>query len=311
MSDRRTTLSETLPDFTMPLVSMTGFADAQGAFQDLRWRWEVRSVNGRALDLRLRLPPGLEAIEAAARVLAGERFRRGNIQATLTLDSTDGSRGLRIDPAALAQAVRIAREIAAETGLAPARVDGLLALKGVIVQEEILGGDAPTRAVQDAAVLETLSLALDSLARARRTEGAKLEEALARTADEIGRLIDDATRTAAAQPAIIRERLTTQIKDLLDQASPGDERIAQEIALLAARADVREELDRLRAHVHEVHVLMVSDEAVGRKLDFLSQELNREANTLCSKSADIALTRLGLGLKAAIDQFREQAQNVE
>jgi uncharacterized protein (TIGR00255 family) len=310
MSDRRTILSET-PDLTMPLVSMTGFADAQGAFEGLRWRGEARSVNGRSLDLRLRLPPGLESIEAAARVLAGERFRRGNIQATLTLDSTDGSRGLRIDPAALAQAVRIASEIAAETGLAPARVDGLLALKGVIVQEESLGGDAPTRAVRDAAVLETLSLALDSLARARRTEGAKLQEVLARTADEIGRLTDDAMRVAAAQPAIIRERLIAQIKDLCDQNSPGDERIAQEIALLAARADVREELDRLRAHVQEAHLLMASGETVGRKLDFLSQELNREANTLCSKSADIALTRLGLALKAAIDQFREQAQNVE
>ena len=295
----------------MPLVSMTGFADAQGAFEGLRWRWEVRSVNGRSLDLRLRLPPGLETIEVAARVLATERLRRGNIQATLMLDPGEGSRGLRVDPAALAQAVKIASEIAAESGLAPARVDGILALRGVLVQEESLGGDAPTRAARDAAVLETLSIALDSLVRVRRSEGGKLGEVLARTADEIGRLTDDAMRLAAAQPVIIRERLTTQLKNLLDQSSPGDERVAQEIALLAARADVREELDRLRAHAQEAHILMASGEAVGRKLDFLSQELNREANTLCSKSADIALTRVGLALKAAIDQFREQAQNVE
>jgi len=295
----------------MALVSMTGFADAQGAFDTLHWRWEVRSVNGRSLDLRLRLPPGLENMDAAARVLAGERFRRGNIQATLTLDSQECSRGLRVDPAALAQAVKIAREIAGETGLAPARVDGLLALKGVIVQEENFGGDAPTRAARDAAVLETLSLAFDSLARARRSEGAKLGDVLTRTADEIGRLTEDATRAAASQPAAIREKLRTQLKDLLEQAAPGEERIAQEIALLAARADIREELDRLRAHVQEAHRLIASGDAVGRKLDFLSQELNREANTLCSKSADISLTRLGLALKAAIDQFREQAQNVE
>jgi uncharacterized protein (TIGR00255 family) len=142
-------------------------------------------------------------------------------------------------------------------------------------------------------------------------EGAKLAAILARTADEISRLTQDARRLSAAQPDALRDRLRTQLKDLLDASAPGDERIAQEIALLAARADVREELDRLSAHVQEAHRLITAGEAVGRKLDFLSQELNREANTLCSKSSDIALTRVGLAMKAAIDQFREQAQNVE
>jgi uncharacterized protein (TIGR00255 family) len=295
----------------MSLVSMTGFADAQGAFDNLRWRWEVRSVNGRSLDLRLRMPPGMEGMEPAARILAAERFRRGNIQAGLTLDSPEGSRGLRVDTAALAQAVKLATRIAAESGLAPARVDGLLALKGVLVQEEILAIDAPERAARDAAILETLSFAFDALARARAMEGAKLAAILARTADEISRLTQDARRLSAAQPDALRDRLRTQLKDLLDASAPGDERIAQEIALLAARADVREELDRLSAHVQEAHRLIIAGEAVGRKLDFLSQELNREANTLCSKSSDIALTRVGLAMKAAIDQFREQAQNVE
>ena len=295
----------------MALVSMTGFADAQGAFDTLRWRWEVRSVNGRSLDLRLRIPPGLEGMDAAARVLAGERFRRGNIQATLTMDSQDGSRGLRVDATALAEAVRIASEVAAKSGLAPARVDGILALKGVLVQEETLALDAPVRAARDAAILESLSLVLDSLGRARGQEGAKLADVLTRTADEIGRLIDDARRLAATQPQTIRDKLRAQLSELLESAQPGDDRVAQEIALLAARADVREELDRLHAHMQEAHSLIASNEAVGRKLDFLSQELNREANTLCSKSADIALTRVGLALKAAIDQFREQAQNVE
>jgi uncharacterized protein (TIGR00255 family) len=295
----------------MALVSMTGFADAQGAFDTLRWRWEVRSVNGRSLDIRLRIPPGLEGMDAAARVLAGERFRRGNIQATLTMDSQDGSRGLRVDATALAEAVRIASEVAAKSGLAPARVDGILALKGVLVQEETLALDAPVRAARDAAILESLSLVLDSLARARGQEGAKLADVLTRTADEIGRLIADARRLAATQPQTIRDKLRAQLSELLESAQPGDDRVAQEIALLAARADVREELDRLHAHMQEAHSLIASNEAVGRKLDFLSQELNREANTLCSKSADIALTRVGLALKAAIDQFREQAQNVE
>jgi uncharacterized protein (TIGR00255 family) len=295
----------------MALVSMTGFADAHGAFDTLRWRWEVRSVNGRSLDLRLRIPPGMEGMEVAARVLAGERFRRGNIQATLTMESQDGARGLRIDPAALAEAVKLATEIAAKTGLAPARVDGILALKGVVVQEETLALDAPIRAARDASILESLSLVFDALARARATEGAKLTEVLARTASEIGRLIEDARRLAATQPRAIRDRLHAQLSELLETAEPGDERIAQEIALLAARADVREELDRLHAHMEEAQRLITSNEMVGRKLDFLSQELNREANTLCSKSADIALTRIGLALKAAVDQFREQAQNVE
>jgi uncharacterized protein (TIGR00255 family) len=295
----------------MALVSMTGFADAQGAFDTLRWRWEVRSVNGRGLDLRLRIPPGLEGMDAAARVLAGERFRRGNIQAALTMEPQDGARGLRIDPAALAEAVKLATEIAAQTGLAPARVDGILALKGVVVQDEALALDAPVRAARDASILESLSLVFDALARARAAEGAKLAEVLARTANEIGRLIEDARRLAATQPQAIRDRLRAQLSELLETAGPGDERIAQEIALLAARADVREELDRLHAHMEEAQRLITSNEMVGRKLDFLSQELNREANTLCSKSADIALTRIGLALKAAIDQFREQAQNVE
>jgi len=295
----------------MALVSMTGFADAQGAFDTLRWRWEVRSVNGRGLDLRLRIPPGMDGIEAAARVLAADRFRRGNIQAVLNIESSEGARGLRIDTAALAQAVKLATQIAAETGLAPARVDGLLALKGVLVQEETLGAEAPARAARDAAILETLSLAFEALTRARAMEGAKLAAVLLRAAEEIGRLTEDARRLAASQPAALRDKLRAQLRDLFEGVSADEERIAQEIALLALRADIREELDRLHAHVQEAQRLIASGEAVGRKLDFLSQELNREANTLCSKSTDIPLTRLGLAMKAAIDRFREQAQNVE
>lgn len=295
----------------MALVSMTGFADAQGAFDTLRWRWEVRSVNGRSLDLRLRLPPGMDGIEPAARVLAGERFRRGNIQAVLTMEQQEGARGLRIDTAILAEAVKLARQIALESGLAPARVDGILALKGVLIQEESLPADAPLRAAREAAVLESLSLAFDALVRGRLVEGAKLANVLQRLVDEIDRLIGDARTLAASQPIAIRDRLRAQLAELIEQSVPGDERVAQEIALLAARSDVREELDRLHAHVGEAHRLVASDEAVGRRLDFLSQELHREANTLCSKSSDIALTRLGLAIKAAIDQFREQAQNVE
>jgi uncharacterized protein (TIGR00255 family) len=295
----------------MPLVSMTGFADAHGAHGAVRWRWEVKSVNGRGFDLRLRTPPGFDSIEPAARMLAGERFRRGNVQASLTLEPQEGARGLKVDTEALASAIRIARKVADETGLQPARVDGLLALKGVIVQDELAAADSAERAARDAALLETLAAAFDALRRARRTEGAKLAIHLTGMVDDIARLTDEAVQLASAQPAAVRERLSVQMKELLESPQISEDRMAQEVALLATRVDVREELDRLRAHSQEARQLLRSGEAIGRKLDFLAQEFNREANTLCSKSADIALTRIGLALKHTIDQFREQAQNVE
>jgi len=296
----------------MALVSMTGFAEAQGASDGARWRWEAKSVNGRGLDLRLRTPPGFDGIEPAARMLATERFKRGSIQASLTLEGPEGARGLRVDAVALASAVRIAKEIATETGLPPARIDGLLALKGVIVQDEGALGDPAERARRDAAILETLASAFDALTRARKTEGAKLASVLNAQMNEIERLTADAASLAASQPAALRDRLAAQLKEVLESNEEvAEDRLAQEVALLALRADVREELDRLRAHIEEARALLASGDAVGRKLDFLAQEFNREANTLCSKSSDVALTRTGLALKAVIDQFREQAQNVE
>ncbi len=295
----------------MTIVSMTGFAEAHGSRDGARWRWEVKSVNGRGLDVRLRIPQGFDGLEAPARTLAGERFKRGSLQAALTFEVGESARGLRVDPAALASAVRIAREVAAETGLAPARIDGLLALKGVIVQDDVVPTDERERALRDAAILETLATAFDALARARANEGAKLSVMLTGQVDEIARLTAEAAGLAAAQPAALRDKLAAQVKDMLAGGTLPDDRLAQEVALLAVKADVREELDRLGAHVQEARALMASGEAVGRKIDFLAQEFNREANTLCSKSSDIALTRLGLELKATIDQFREQAQNVD
>ena len=295
----------------MSLLSMTGFAEAHGAHEAMRWRWEVKSVNGRGFDLRLRTPPGFDSIEPAARLLASGRFRRGNVQATLTLEPQESGRGLMIDAEALASAVQIAKRIANETGLPPARVDGLLALKGVIVQDDTSIADPAERAERDAALLKSLAMAFDELVRARRTEGAKLALHLNEMVQEIDSLTIQAAETAASQPAALRERLSTQLRELMESPPVSPERLAQEVALLASRADIREELARLHAHVEEARALIKSGEAVGRKLDFLSQEFNREANTLCSKSADTGLTRIGLALKHAIDQFREQAQNVE
>jgi uncharacterized protein (TIGR00255 family) len=291
---------------------MTGFADARGTHGGLRWRWEAKSVNGRGLDLRFRTPMGFEGLEVGARTLAAERFKRGSLQVVLTASAEEGGRGFRIDAAALADAVRIAKRVAEETGLQPARVDGILSLKGVVVQEENAALDDEARMARDAALLETLADAFDLLRSARATEGAKLEAILLIQIGEIERLTGEARALAAQQPFALRERMMAQMKELL---APGlnlpEDRIAQEIALIAARADLREELDRLSAHCQEARALIGGKEPAGRKLDFLAQEFNREANTLCSKSSDIQLTHVGLALKAVIDQFREQVQNVE
>ena len=295
----------------MPLLSMTGFAESHGSRDGAHWRWEVRSVNGRSLELRLRVPPGFDSVEPAARVLAASRFKRGNLQASLTFDSGTAGRGLKIDASALASAVKIAKEVASETGLRPASVDGILGLKGIIVQDEVAELDTRERATRDAAILESLAAAFDALTRARAGEGAKLAVVLESQIAEVARLTTAAAGLAATQPAALRDRLQQQIGELLAPGTVSPERIAQEVALLAVRADVREELDRLTAHVSEAKKLLASGEAIGRRLDFLAQEFNREVNTLCSKSVDIGLTRVGLELKAVVDQFREQAQNVE
>lgn len=296
----------------MPLISMTGFAESRGVHANLRWRWEAKSVNGRGLDLRFRTPMGYEGLEVGARTLASERFKRGSLQVVLTVAADENARGFRIDAAALADAVRIAKRVADETGLAPARVDGLLALKGVVVQEENAALDDEARMARDAAILESLANAFDFLSRARKTEGAKLEAMIVAQLKEIERLSSQARLLAANQPSILRDRMQAQLNELM---APGtnlpEERIAQEVALLAARADLREELDRLGAHCQEASILLKAKEPAGRKLDFLAQEFNREANTLCAKSSDIQLTHVGLALKAVIDQFREQVQNVE
>ena len=291
---------------------MTGFADSRGSHGGLRWRWEAKSVNGRGLDFRFRAPMGYEGLEVGARTLAAERLKRGSLQVVLTVAADEGTRGFRVDAAALADAVRIAKRVAEETGLAPARVDGLLALKGVVVQEENAALNDEARMARDAALLESLANAFDLLVGARSTEGVKLEAILLRQIGDIERLTGEAGALAAQQPLILRERMITQLKDLLAPGSNlSEERIAQEIALIAARADLREELDRLSAHCQEARTLIASKDPAGRKLDFLAQEFNREANTLCSKSSDIQLTHVGLALKAVIDQFREQVQNVE
>ncbi len=278
----------------------------------LRWRWEAKSVNGRGLDLRFRIPPGFEGLEPGARTLAAERLKRGSSagrsDGRLRRNHARFSRG----PCRACGCNSAGETDQEDAGLAPASVDGLLALRGMIIQEENLALDDEARMARDAALLESLADALDRLLKARADEGAKLQSLLLNRIDEIERLTTSAREFCARQPQILRDRLLAQVKDLLPPGtSLPEERLAQEVAMIAARADSREEIDRLWAHSHEARALVASSEAAGRKLDFLAQEFNREANTLCSKSSDIQLTHIGLALKAVIDQFREQVQNVE
>jgi len=286
---------------------MTGFARAQGDDAGRRWAWEARSVNGRGLDLRLRLPSGYDRLDAPARGAAQKRFQRGSVSLTLSVEKAGEGAAPRVNRSLLAEYARLAREIAAESGTAPPRVDGLMALRGVIDAGDESAAAADT--AHDAAILATLDEALAALAQARRAEGETTAAALARDLTEIARLTEEAGSLAALQPAALKAGLTARLAELATTIAP--ERLAAEAALLAAKADVREELDRLAAHVDQARGLLAGAAAAGRKLEFLAQEFNREANTLCSKSADLALTRLGLELKTAIDRLREQAANVE
>ena len=289
---------------------MTGFARAEGSAGDVSWVWELRSVNARGLDLRFRLPPGWDGAEPGLREQAGRALRRGSVTAGLTLRR--GAEGrISIDEAALERALELAmalhRRIA---GSAPPQPAALLALPGVL-RPAASEAEGPAAEVMHAAQAG-FGQALAGLVEARRAEGARLGAVMSRLVNDIAALCDDATAQADMQPREQRRRMLEAVAALLDER-PGlpEERIAQEVALLASRSDVREELDRLASHIAAARAMLAEGEAVGRRLDFLVQEFNREANTLCSKSATTALTGVGLRLKAAIERLREQVQNVE
>jgi uncharacterized protein (TIGR00255 family) len=284
------------------ISSMTGFARATAP----GWGWEIRSVNGRGLDIRSRVPAGLDHLETAIRAAVAKQVSRGNVSVTLTLDAGGGGQRLRLNRQALEDVLVILKELDGKVDAAAPRLDGLLGIRGVLETGE------QTAAPEDAKLLATLAEALKAFTAVRREEGLQIERSVIEHLDEIERLTKEAAACAGAQPAAIKARLETQIAALLSgQTVLPIERVTAEAALLATRADVREELDRLSAHLAAARTLLRDGGAIGRKLDFLSQEFNREANTLCSKSADIELTRLGLALKASIDRMREQAANIE
>ncbi|MCU0889701.1 MAG: YicC family protein [Rubritepida sp.] len=296
-----------------PLLSMTGFAREAGSLPDgTAYAFEVKSVNGRGLDLRFRLANGLDALEAPMREAAARRLRRGSLQVSLVLRGETRA-PMTPDPVALERAVQAAQALAQRLGSPPPRAEALLALPGVMRAE----GAEPEHGEEDAqreALLAAFGRVLDQLVAARQAEGERLAEILTGLLDEIAALRSAAATEAVHQPAQQRARLGESLAVLLDDAARGripEERLAQEVALLAAKSDVREELDRLAAHIAAARALVAEGEGAGRKLDFLVQEFVREANTLCSKSASVTLTRIGLDLKAAIERLREQAANVE
>ncbi len=289
---------------------MTGFARAIGEEGHYSWAWEAKSVNARGLDVRVRLPQGFEAHESGARTTASQHFKRGSVSLALTLEKGDGQASLRINEGLLQQILALQRSLDGSVSDEPLRLDMLLQMRGLVelVEEPENGRDE----LWSAGLSASLDEVLGALNEARLREGERLSGFVGELIDRIETLCGEAVRTAAVQPAAIKARLAAQIGELLDDVSGlPEERLAHEVALLAVKADLREELDRLSAHIEAARELLAGNGPIGRQLDFLCQEFNREANTLCSKSSDMDLTRIGLELKAAVDQLREQVQNIE
>ena len=290
---------------------MTGFAQTEGRDETFDWVWEAKSVNGRGMDLRCRLGTGMEALEPAVRKAAGERFKRGNLSVNLRLTRHAGAQQVRVNRQLLDDLIALAGDYRDAEGIERPSLDGLLALRGVIEPaDEAQADDESTARGQE---LRTgLGQVLDGLAAARAAEGAQLGAIVGAHLSAMEALAGRAGASAALRPEAAKARLAAQIAALLEAGAPvPEERLAQELAMLAVKTDIREELDRLETHISAATALLAEGGAIGRKLDFLAQELNREANTLCAKSNDPQLSEIGLDLKAVIDQFREQVQNIE
>ncbi|MCX2723165.1 YicC/YloC family endoribonuclease [Roseibium salinum] len=297
----------------MSLASMTGFARALGESGPVRWTWELRSVNGKSLDLRIRIPTGLETLEPKIRERCTKLLRRGNVSIGLSMQRDQSAQQFQVNESAL-EAVLTTIDLLKRRvpDLAPPSIDGILAQKGVFELKEPEDDEDAQEALHNA-LLTSLDAALIDLVDMRHTEGQAITSIVRDQIDRIADLTQAAEGLPARQPEAIKARLKKQVSELVD-ASDGQldpQRLHQEAVFLATKADIREELDRLHAHVAAVRDLMDTGGAVGRRLDFLAQEFNREANTLCSKSNDVDLTAIGLDLKSVIDQMREQIQNLE
>ena len=293
----------------MPISGMTGFGRAEGALGAWAWAVEARSVNGRNLEVRFRGPPGFEGLERAAREGAQARFQRGQLTVGVQAKRSEGAGAARINFEVIERYLKAMTPYLDEGTVEAPRLDGLLALRGVLEADDA-EMDPEAQGVLEAAISASIGVALDGLAAGRAQEGRALLGVLNGQVDRIGALTAHAGATAAGQPAAIKARFEARLRELAGEAAT-EERIIQEAAAMAVKADVREELDRLAGHVSAARALMAAEGPAGRRLDFLTQEFMREANTLCSKSQTGALTAVGLDLKATIEQFREQVQNVE
>ncbi|QGM47604.1 YicC/YloC family endoribonuclease [Methylocystis heyeri] len=295
----------------MKLASMTGFARAHGDRGPWRFAWELKTVNSKGLDLRLRVPPGFDAVEIKARGAIGARLARGACSAGLTAKREDSAGLVRIDKAALGRLLAALDDVPLRANLQPASLDGLLAIRGVVEFVEPEDSEEE-RAALDAQALACLDEALARLIDSRHAEGEALKAVLHRRLDRIAFLTEEANQLPARRPEAIEARLRQQIAMLLENANAFDpQRLHQEAVLIAVKTDIREELDRLAAHVASARALLASGGPIGRRLDFLAQEFSRETNTLCAKSNDPSLTEIGLELKIEVEQLREQVQNIE
>ncbi|MFT6670621.1 MAG: hypothetical protein ACJAVZ_002091 [Afipia broomeae] len=295
----------------MALSSMTGFARSHGTSGPYAFEWELKSVNAKGFDFRLRLPAGWDDIEAAARKRATELLSRGTVYANLTVKRTGAASIVRINEDVLASILKVASEISARTDAVAPSVDGLLGIKGVIEVAEPESDEAEMQAAR-AAVSASFEQALQSLIDMRKREAVALGQILAQRMDEMESLTKRAEAAPGRKPEAIRARLAEQVAALLETSDRFDaDRLNQEAILIAAKADIREELDRIVSHIAQTRELLGKGGAVGRRLDFLAQEFNREVNTTCSKSNDIELTNTGLEMKGVVEQFREQVQNLE
>jgi uncharacterized protein (TIGR00255 family) len=295
----------------MTLSSMTGFARAHGLSGTHAWTWEIKSVNAKGLDLRLRLPPGWDALESPVRAKAATMLARGTVYGTLAINRQGASPVVRINEEVLAAVLAVVKSLSGRIDAERPRLDGILAIKGVVEVIEAEEGEDERRAVE-AQVIAGFAAVLANLAAMRRHEGEALSRILAARLDEIAALTGRAEAAAGRRPSAVKQRIAEQVAALIDSSERFDPvRLHQEAVLIAARADIREELDRLAAHVAQAQTMLKSGGAVGRRLDFLAQELNRESNTLCAKANDLELTNIGLDLKGAVEQFREQVQNLE
>jgi uncharacterized protein (TIGR00255 family) len=294
----------------MALSSMTGFARADGVSGPYVWGWELKSVNGKGLDLRLRIPPSWDPVEVAVRPRT-KALARGTVYANLSVRREGLAPIVRVNESVLSAVLATMRDLAGRIDAQPATIDGILNVKGVIEVLDQTESEDEHRAAETA-VIEGFDLALATLLEMRRHEGAALDAVLAARLDAIAALAARAETSPGRRPEAIKARLADQVAALLETSDRFDaDRLHQEAILIAAKADVREELDRLAAHVAQARRLLAEGGPVGRRLDFLAQELNREVNTLCAKSNDVELTTVGLELKSVVEQFREQVQNLE